>query len=161
MEICALPLESVPEPRLVLPLLSVTEPVGVPLLALTVIVTVVLWAVVMLDGFAVTVTVGVVDDGPVPILPPPPQAAMKRLTAILNQIALCRRASYLILSILLLGRHLAPEFFPAVQPAIAFSRQGMVSPWGKTGSAFPAPLHSGSGNLETPVQWIVHRFGNV
>ncbi len=74
--ICALPLESVPEPRLVPPKVNVTEPVGVPLLALTVIVTVALWAVVMLEGLADTVTVGVINVGAVTVIEPVPDALL-------------------------------------------------------------------------------------
>ena len=62
---CALPPLSDVVPRLVLPQASVTEPVGVgfPARPLTVTVTVALSVVVMLDGFGVTVTVGVMSVG--------------------------------------------------------------------------------------------------
>jgi hypothetical protein len=64
--------------------------VGVPLLPLTVIVTDRDWAVVMLEGVGVTVTVGVVFVGGGGVIvepPPPPQALRARLIAAANRSA--------------------------------------------------------------------------
>ena len=90
---CTLPPLNVPEPRLIPPLESLTVPVGVPLSLLTETVTVMLSAVVMLDGLAETVTVGVIE---VPTPPPvltelviPPQAVKQRHAERFNQNAAC------------------------------------------------------------------------
>lgn len=93
---CAAPPLSVAVPRPVPPKplepKSSTAPVGVPLPPLTVTVTVVLPVTVMLNGFAETVTVGVLSDGGGVLDTLPPHATRLRQNAKLNQHAARRPA---------------------------------------------------------------------
>jgi hypothetical protein len=94
-------LESVVAAEEYVPLLSVTEPVGVPFVPVTVTVTCNDCcndcAVVMLPEAGVTVTVGVPFDGGGCVFEPPPPThpATQSPVRMLNQIAACRPKSFI------------------------------------------------------------------